>query len=116
MKNILISADIHIHDYRSHNLFNDSQFRLNQFDKLADRFIQISKERDCDTLIIAGDFIHVASPPPFVVNAAMNFLQKCALHFDKVYLTNGQHEYDSRSKMSSHNTLLTLTNLIHSSY
>lgn len=32
---------IHIHDFLSHNLFEDSKFRLNQFDKLADRFLDI---------------------------------------------------------------------------
>lgn len=104
---ILIFSDLHLHDFRQYNLFDDPRFRLNQYDKLADRLVDIIDENNCTAVIIAGDFLHVASPAPYIVNAAGRFLKKLTNKVD-VYVTHGQHDYDSRTLMSGDNTLLSL--------
>lgn len=111
MSKILITGDIHIHDYRNHNLFDDPQFRLKQFDKLADRLVNLCQGSKAEAIIIAGDFLHVANPRPYIVNAAFAFLEKLSEYMD-VYLTHGQHDYDSRTSMDGQHTLLTLCNRI----
>lgn len=107
MSKILITGDVHINDFRSHNLFGDSRFRLKQFIKLAQRIVNISKDQDADTLVIAGDFLHVCSPRPYIVNTAFEFLDIITEHMD-VYLTHGQHDYDARALIEGENTLLTI--------
>jgi hypothetical protein len=107
MANVLVTADIHIHDYRSHNLFDDPQFRLRQFNKLAERILGVAAHNKSEALIIAGDFLHVANPRPYIVNAAFDFLDKVTQELD-VYLTSGQHDTDSRTVISGQHTLLTL--------
>jgi hypothetical protein len=109
MSKVLITGDIHLHDFRNHNLFNDPQFRLKQFDKLARRIVNLATSTEASTLIIAGDFLHVANPRPYIVNAAFDFLDILTEDMD-VYLTHGQHDYDSRTSMHGEHTLLTLCN------
>lgn len=100
---------MHIHDYRSHNLFHDPLFRLNQFEKLAQRFLDISQNNEVDSLIIAGDFFHVAAPRPLIVNRAIEFLERLTekLH---VYIIHGNHDLDTRSSSGKDSTLLTVCN------
>jgi DNA repair exonuclease SbcCD ATPase subunit len=112
MTTVLITADVHIMDYRSHNLFNDPQFRIKQFSKLARRIVEMIDETGAVAVIIAGDFLHVASPRPYVVNAAFEFLDIITQRQVEVYLTHGQHDYDSRTRMDGQHTLLTLCNRI----
>ena len=107
----LITGDIHIHDFRNFNLFTEPKFRLNQFDKLADRFIDIIEEKNVDTMFIAGDFFHVASPKPIVVNSGFSFLDKVS-KYCSVYITQGQHDLDQRTGVSEENTLLSLCDRI----
>ena len=109
MSNVLLTADYHIHDYRAHNLFDDPKFRLNQFTKLTDRLIEIAVENQCKAVIIAGDVLHVASPRPYVVNFARAEIGRLA-SVVPVYMTNGQHEYDSRTNMTGEHTLLQVFN------
>ena len=111
MTKVLITGDVHIMDYRQHNLFDDPQFRLKQFDKLADRIVNLAAGTKAEALIIAGDFLHVANPRPYIVNAAFDFLNKVTEELD-VFLTHGQHDFDSRTKMSGQHTLLRLCELI----
>jgi hypothetical protein len=111
MSNVLITGDVHLHDYRNHNLFDDPRFRLNQFDKLAQRLVNLAIGSKAEALIIAGDFLHVANPRPYIVNAAFEFLDTLTTQMD-VYLTHGQHDYDSRTSMEGQHTLLTLCNRI----
>ncbi|QIG71347.1 SbcD-like subunit of palindrome specific endonuclease [Rhizobium phage RHph_TM30] len=106
---VLITGDIHLHDFRVHNLFGNPYFRLGQYSKLADRLVQIIKEHNVGAMAIAGDFLHVASPRPYITNAAGKFLDKIAAHVP-LYVTHGQHDYDSRTEMSSDNTLLSMYN------
>lgn len=107
MSKILITGDVHIHDFRSHNLFDDSKFRLNQFIKLAHRIVDIAEDQNADTLVIAGDFLHVCSPRPYIVNTAFKFLDIVTKRME-VYLTHGQHDYDARASIEQENTLLTI--------
>jgi DNA repair exonuclease SbcCD nuclease subunit len=111
MSKILITADVHISDYRNHNLFNTPTFRLDQFDKLAQRIVYLGqRDPDIEALIIAGDFLHVASPRPYVVNRAFDFLSYVS-QWLPIYLTHGQHDIDTRRTGVTGNTLLTLCNL-----
>lgn len=111
MSKVLITADVHIHDFRTYNLFNNPTFRLNQFRKLAERINDISKQVKAEALIIAGDFLHVANPRPYIVNTAFDFLDLVSERMD-IYLTHGQHDYDSRTVMEGQHTLLSLCDRI----
>lgn len=114
MKAIVIS-DVHLHDFRSYNLFGDSRFRLNQYIKLAHRISDIAIKNGVKVLFIAGDFLHVASPRPYIVNVAREFLRIVTEQLD-VYVIAGQHDLDTRlvqksnAKSINENTYLTLLN------
>jgi DNA repair exonuclease SbcCD nuclease subunit len=110
MAKVLITADIHINDYRNHNLFDNPEFRLHQFKKLSQRLVSIIQERpEIEAVIIAGDFLHVAAPRPYVTNKAFEFLSNIAERCP-VYLTHGQHDIDTRRTGIAENTLLSLCN------
>ena len=114
MKAIVIS-DVHLHDFRSYNLFGDTRFRLNQYIKLAHRISDIAIKNGVKVLFIAGDFLHVASPRPYIVNVAREFLRIVTEQLD-VYVIAGQHDLDTRlvqksnAKSINENTYLTLLN------
>lgn len=107
---VLFTADVHLHDYRNYNLFDDPKFRLNQYDKLADKIVKIAKAHGAKVIMIAGDFFHVANPLPYVQNRGFRFLSKIAEpeEIDEVLVTHGQHDFDSRTLMSKDNTILQL--------
>ena len=111
MPKVLITADIHINDYRNHNLFNKPTFRLDQFHVLAQRFVyEIQTNPEIEALVIAGDFIHLAAPRPYVVNRAFDFLDYVS-RWCPIYLTHGQHDIDTRRTGIAGNTLLSLCNM-----
>lgn len=105
---VLFTADVHLHDYRNYNLFDDPKFRLNQYDKLADKIVKIAKAHNAKVIMIAGDFFHIANPLPYVQNRGFRFLKTLAEpdEIDEVLLVNGQHDFDSRTLMSEDNTIL----------
>lgn len=111
MGKLLITGDLHLHHFKSYNLFNDPNFRLNQFIKVAHRIVDIANQENAKSLIIAGDFFHVASPRPYIVNTAFDFLDIITKRLD-VFLTHGQHDADQRSTVKEKNTLLTLCNRV----
>lgn len=100
---ILVTADVHLHDFRQHNILGDPLFRLHQYGKLADRLVQIIEQENCEAVIIAGDYTHVASPRPYVSNYAADVLAKIA-KAAPIYAISGQHEMDTRTSMAEHSS------------
>ena len=108
MSKVLITADLHLGDYRNHNLFDDPQFRLNQFRKLSERFLDILENYNVKTIIIAGDFFHVAAPRPVVVNRGIDFLETLTKKAE-IYLIRGNHDTDARrGEITKESTLLSV--------
>lgn len=108
MANVLITSDIHIWDFKQHNLFSDPLFRLHQFTKLAYRIVEIAEARECKYIILAGDICHGSSPRPYVAHAVREFLKILAKNC-KVLVISGQHDQDQRSdNISSTSTMLSI--------
>lgn len=104
---ILVTADIHIHNYRNYNLFSDPLFRLNQFEKLANRLVEAIQVYEVSDIVICGDLLHVSSPRPIVVKAVFNFLEIIS-RISKVHVVCGNHDMDSRSYIGEQHTLLSI--------
>lgn len=92
---VLLTSDIHIDDYHKYNPSNE--FRLNQFDKLADRIVKIATDNDCEEIWLAGDIINKPVPIPLVIHHAKRFLMKLA-SVAKVRFIKGQHDQYSKVK------------------
>lgn len=96
MINILCISDIHISDFRNYNFYPN--FRLEQFDRLASRLLEIAGQYSCiDTLIIAGDLADNAVQNPQELHTIHKFLKKLATRFTKIYYIVGQHDTFVRS-------------------
>lgn len=108
---ILITADVHIHNYSSYNLFDNPSFRLEQFEKLANRLSSAAWASKVNDIVICGDLIHVSSPRPVVVNQTFNFLEILATYAN-VHIICGNHDMDSRSYAGEQHTLLSICNRI----
>lgn len=96
MNNIIITADIHIYDYPQYNFTKD--FRLNQFIKLAYRFIDIGKENNSKIICLLGDTIHKPIISPKVAHVASEFFEILSSYYSTIYYILGQHCTDSKSK------------------
>jgi len=106
MKNWLITADLHIDDYSQCNYENRS--RLNQFLTLADRYVELANENNCDTLVLCGDTVNRPTNRPYVLNVVQRVLQKLSDNFTDVYYIFGQHDLDSKTNdVSRDDSLLT---------
>lgn len=108
---ILIIADIHIHNYSSYNLFDNPYFRLEQFEKLANRLSAVGRVSKVNDIVICGDLIHVSSPRPVVVNQTFKFLEILA-QYANVHIICGNHDMDSRSYAGEQHTLLSICDRI----
>jgi energy-coupling factor transporter ATP-binding protein EcfA2 len=107
MKNWLITADIHIDDYTQFNY--EYRSRLNQFLKLADRYIELATIHNCDTIVLAGDTINRPTNRPYVWNVIDKFINKLKQNFCSIYYILGQHSVDSKSNnINKEDTVLTI--------
>lgn len=98
-------GDLHLHDYRSHNLFGDPRFRLNQFDKLFVRLNEVIAQYECKCMFVAGDLYHEASPRPYVGNKLSHLLSTIPV---PIYCAHGQHDMDSRGEFNPDDTYLSM--------
>lgn len=105
--NVLISADIHINDYSSYNYSYRS--RLGQFDKLADRLVEIGKEKMCRELWLLGDILDKPYSSHPVNHCLKRFLGKLTSNFSEVRYILGQHDMSCKSDdQSEEDTLITI--------
>ena len=99
MNNILIVSDIHIHDYPSYNKVKD--FRLNQFDIVADNIINAGKVYNCNTIVFAGDITERAIYRPEILYTVKSIFDKIMKEFNQGFIIFGNHDLDSKSDEQS---------------
>lgn len=103
---ILLTADWHINDYKN---FNPSvKFRLHQFIKLAYHTVEIGKEQNCRTLVIAGDLIDIPVLRPGIQHVVKKVIDILKGGFDTIYYILGQHDLDTKGDITSEDTILSL--------
>jgi len=103
----LITADIHLNDYSRYNI--TPRFRLNQFIKLAHRYVELAKENDCKELILLGDTVDKPTNRPYIVNTLYNFIGILTSYFDNIYFILGQHDLDSKTNdVNTEDTILSI--------
>jgi len=93
--NVLITADIHLGIYSDFNYKNNS--RLDQFEKLADRLIELGKENNCEECWILGDFLRVPNCGSRVEHRLKLFIKSLCLNFKEVKYILGQHDLNAKS-------------------
>lgn len=104
---VLISSDIHINDYSSYNYSYRS--RLSQFDKLADRLVEIGKNNGCEELWLLGDILDKPYSSHPVNHCLKRFLSKLTSNFKEVRYILGQHDMSCKSNdQSEEDTLITI--------
>ena len=72
-------------------------FRDLQFDKLADRLLELKSENDCEEIWILGDFLRVPNSKQRVNNRLRKFIQKLCDNTSKVRFILGNHDTESKS-------------------
>lgn len=111
MSKLLLLADVHIHDYFQYNITKN--FRLDQFDRLADRIVEECEEQHIRRIIIAGDLIQVAVVRPHVQHRVWGFVDKISAPstIEEVLIIVGNHDADSKNNELSYDTsIVTLLN------
>ena len=96
MNKIIVTADIHLACYTQYNLFGDTKFRDKQFLRFAKRLVDVAKENESKTLIIAGDIIErplIASEEQHLL---FDFVDVLTKYFDNIYYINGNHDLAHR--------------------
>jgi len=98
---MLITSDIHIHDYPHHNLFDEPKFRLNQFIRLAHRLVEIAKSESCDYIVLGGDIVHRPIVPPETAHTVSQFFEILQAYFakDNILFIFGQHDLATKNQI-----------------
>lgn len=99
MKNIIITADVHLACYTQYNLFGDPEFRSKQFIRFANRLIEVAKENNASILIIAGDLIERPLLSSYEQHLLFDFIEVISSYFDKIYYINGNHDLAHRQEV-----------------
>ena len=103
MKNVIITADIHLACYTQYNLFGDPKFRDKQFIKFAHRLVDVAKENKSKTLIIAGDLIERPLLASEEQHLLVDFIDVLFDYFDNIYYINGNHDLAHRQDKVEYN-------------
>ena len=106
MHRILITGDIHIGNYSRYNF--TTNFRINQFDRLAERFNQMADEYSVDHMIIAGDILRSCINQPKIEHRAKEFFDKISEKYNNIEFILGNHDVDSKSVVNYDDSLLTI--------
>jgi len=96
---VLLTADIHYGNYEDYNITPNA--RINQFYKLADRYVEIGRENDCKEIWVAGDFLRVPEGSNRVNHGLKKFLKIISEGFDEVKYILGQHDLSTKSTEQS---------------
>lgn len=104
MAKLLLTGDIHIHDFPDHNLGGQG-WRLEQFRRLAHRYVEIAKEYNCEYFIAAGDIVHRHVLTPGVANTLRYMVETLSEAFpkDKFLYISGNHDSGSKSQEQGYN-------------
>ena len=104
----MITSDVHIDDYDRFNI--EPNFRMNQFRKLALRYVELGKENGTKTIILAGDIINKPVNPPTVSHLVADFFKILASHFEYIGFILGQHDLFSRKTLRGDDSMINLYN------
>lgn len=96
----IITGDVHIHRFTEHNV---DDFRLKQFVSLAKRLVVLGRHHKAKTIVLSGDTIHVAQHEPKVSHTVREFFNILTKGFDRVFYIFGQHDLNSKSKLTDNN-------------
>lgn len=96
MNNIIITADVHLACYTQYNLLGDPKFRDKQFIRFANRLIEIAKDNNTKTLIIAGDLIERPLISSEEQHLLFDFIDVLSSYFEDIYYINGNHDLAHR--------------------
>ena len=94
MSKILVTSDIHLDSFSSHNFYPG--FRDEQFIRLANRLIEIAKQNDTKRLFIAGDLLDKPTNRSTTLHLLNKFIHIINDYFDEIYYILGQHDTDSK--------------------
>lgn len=96
---VLLIGDTHIYPYANYNLFDEKDFRLNQFYKLMDRLVEIGNQYDCKYLFNLGDFTHKPIMNPRTLAGVKSCFEILSRKWDKEHhlLISGNHDLDGKS-------------------
>lgn len=95
MNKIIITADIHLAHFNQYCLFGDDNFRDKQFLRFADRLVEVGKENNTKTLIIAGDIIEKPLLTSQENHLLIDFVNRLG-YFEHIYYINGNHDLSRR--------------------
>lgn len=89
---ILLLGDLHIWNYPDYNL--EPNFRLNQFEQLAYRLVEIGNQYNCERVGFLGDIVHRAICPPRVEHTTKNFFNILNTKWtkDEIWYILGNHD------------------------
>ena len=95
----LLIGDTHVYPYANYNLFDEKDFRLNQFYRLMDRLIEIGNEYNCEYLFNLGDFTHKPIMNPRTLAGVKTCFEILSRKWDKDhhFLISGNHDLDGKS-------------------
>lgn len=96
---LLITSDLHIDDYKTNS--PSPGFRLLQYLKLAERIVEVCKERKIKYVCILGDILNNPISAPRIVVVLQRFLKIITDAGLKVIWIAGQHDGDSRELNST---------------
>ena len=105
--NVLITADIHLGEWERYN--HPTNPRIEQFQKLSKRYIEIAVENKCEELWIAGDFLRVPTNRSVILHDLKEFLRPLSNHFKKIRYILGQHDINSKEdEIDIKDTIITI--------
>lgn len=95
---VLATADVHVEDWRRYEVYPG--FRLDQYNRVAEWFLDIIESYKIDVVAIAGDFFHKPVNPPKVLLTGIRLINSLSSKVP-VAMIHGQHDLDVRDKSSS---------------
>lgn len=102
MGKILITSDVHVHNYSHYNVKEvEPSFRMYQFIKLAHWINERVAEEDVEEIWICGDLFVVPNPNPVVINIAKRFFEIISAHVSKVRFISGNHDYSTKKNVTN---------------
>ena len=93
--NILIVADIHIHDYANRNPW--PRARLDQTMIVAKNIVEAAKKKMCDYIVFSGDTLERTMNEPLVLAKTKEFLDYVMSFFIEGWIIWGNHDQKNKS-------------------
>jgi DNA repair exonuclease SbcCD nuclease subunit/energy-coupling factor transporter ATP-binding protein EcfA2 len=109
---LILTADIHIHPYRTFStLTGGIPDRLLIYEDLAKDIVKIGEDAGAEGIILAGDIVtsEVMSPP--VSHVLSNFLTTITSSYEATFMIDGNHDIDSNVSLEYSSSLEPFTKL-----